>query len=387
MTKTYRRSFAALLVAALALSIVAALSPAQATGGAIIDNGTIQLGVHDEGHLNVFGGEPSSGEGTSYVGLRYMPTGAESTAPGCLCEGWGAADETSGVTGFANEDSDGGANNITPVSFAFTASTAVSVVRIEDTLEVTHDYHPSATANLYEVAVTIRNLSGSDIVPRYRRVMDWDVEPTAFEEFVTAQIGDADDLIYNNNDGFATANPLGSAESGFVDPVVTGNFVDNGPNDHGALFDFRFDPLAPGASKTFKTFYGAAGTESEANTALAAVGAEVYSFGQASTEDGPTLGTPNTFIFAFGGVGGTPLGCGEDGLDALHGGPGDGLVSGTVHESVEPLVASLDEDSGERVHRVNCIFVRRAENVVDDALGTSGNARTSPGINPRNLIR
>ncbi|MCL5776289.1 autotransporter outer membrane beta-barrel domain-containing protein [Limibaculum sp. FT325] len=37
------------------------------------------------------------------------------------------------------------------------------------------------------------------------------------------------------------------------------------------------------------------------------MGAEVYSLGQPDTEGGATEGTPNTFIFAFAGVGGTPI--------------------------------------------------------------------------------
>src|SRR5439155_8025961 len=81
---------------------------------AIIDNGVVQLGVHDVGNLNVSGGGPSSGTGTTFVGLRYLPTGAEATAPGCLCEGWGVADAISRVAGFANVAVDG-VNNITPV--------------------------------------------------------------------------------------------------------------------------------------------------------------------------------------------------------------------------------------------------------------------------------
>ena len=68
-----------------------------------------------------------------------------------------------------------------------------------------------------------------------------------------------------------------------------------------------YGTLAAGATKTFRTFYGAAGTETEALNAIQAVGAEVYSLGQPNTTDGPTLGTPNTFIFAFSGVGGPPI--------------------------------------------------------------------------------
>ena len=297
------------LVALLSSLTLAALcwTAASAQADAIIDNGTVQLGVHDLGHLNVPGGSPSSG-GTTAVGLRYIPTNAEATAPGCLCEGWGAADATSGVTGFANESS-GTSANLSVVSFTSDASSAVSVVDILDgsanpVLRVTQDYHPSAaTPNLYEVTVNIENVSSSPVDARYRRVMDWDVEPTAFNEFVTIQGGTSTALLFDSNDGFDTADPLaGPSDIGF-----TGNFTDAGPADHGALFDFGFGTVNPGESKSFRIFYGAGGDESSALAALGAVGAEVYSFGQPNTPDGPTLGTPNTFIFAFAGVGGTPI--------------------------------------------------------------------------------
>ncbi len=306
-----RRRPRGLRVVALLSSLTLAalcLPAASAQADAFIDNGTIQLGVHDFGDLNVPGGTPSSG-GVTTVGLRYIPTNAEATAPGCLCEGWGAADATSGVTGSANEDFGGASPNLSLVSFTSNASSAVSVVDILDgssnpVLRVTQDYHPSAaTPNLYEVTVTIQNVSSSPVDARYRRVMDWDVEPTAFDEFVTIQGGTSSALLFDSDDGFADADPLaGPSQIDF-----TGNATDNGPDDHGALFDFGFGTVNPGDSKSFKIYYGAAGDESGANAALGAVGAEVFSFGQPSTPDGPTLGTPNTFIFAFGGVGGAPI--------------------------------------------------------------------------------
>ncbi len=73
------------------------------------------------------------------MGFTIRPTNAEATAPGCLCEGWGAADASTGLTGYANV-SVRGVVNITPVSFVTTPTTAVSVVTIGGVLEVTHDY-------------------------------------------------------------------------------------------------------------------------------------------------------------------------------------------------------------------------------------------------------
>jgi hypothetical protein len=272
------------------------------SASAIIDNGTIQLGVNSLGHLNVPGTEPSS-QGVTEVGLRYLPTNAEGTAPGCLCEGWGAADAVTHVTGYASEAE--GVSNLALVGFTATDSTAVSTVEVGTSLRVTHDYHPStATSNLYEGEVTIENIGGDPVDARYRRAMDWDVEPTAFDEFVTINGGTSTALLFSSDDGFAVPDPLAGESS----ILFTGNATDSGPADHGSLFDFGFGQLDPGESVSFSIYYGAAGTELDAIAALGAAGAEVYSLGQPNTPDGPTLGTPNTFIFAFAGVGGTPVG-------------------------------------------------------------------------------
>lgn len=267
---------------------------------AIISNGTVQLGVWAEGHLNVPGGTPSSGDGETIVGLRYVPTNAEATADGCTCEGWGAADETSAVSGSAN-DADA-VVGITVEDFTHTATTAKSTVTIGGKMRVVHDYKPSANPNLYEVAVQITNISPNPIHLLYRRVMDWDIEPTPFDEFVTMVPGSAPELVYTSDGGFASADPLDPRE----DEGAVGAFVDDGPADHGALFDFDFGSVPPGFTKSFKTFYGAAGDETGALAALSAVGAQAYSLGQPNTQDGPTLGTPNTFMFGFGSISSVP---------------------------------------------------------------------------------
>ncbi|NEP76802.1 MAG: PEP-CTERM sorting domain-containing protein [Okeania sp. SIO3B3] len=134
--------------------------------------------------------------------------------------------------------------------------------------------------------------------------MDWDIEPTAFNEFVTIQGTNlATNVLFASDNGFASANPL----SGPSSILFTGDAVDSGPSDHGALFDFGFGSLGSGDSRSFNIFYGAASTEVEALAALAAVNAEVYSLGQASVLGGSSTGTPNTAIFAFSEVGGVPI--------------------------------------------------------------------------------
>lgn len=286
------------------------LAPAQA--GAILDNGTIQIGVNDEGHLNTpFAGDPL---GIGFMGLRYKPTGAASTEPGCQCEGWGVSNGT--ISGGANVSSDGGAFGLTLVSFTSTdgfTTNATSVVNVGDIFRVTHDYHPSASANLFEVSVTIENISADAQNVLYRRVMDWDIYPTPFDEFVT--IVNSSPIVYRTDtNGFNSSDPLSfssyaegpSASNGYA------NLIDVGPDDHGALFDFDFGILEAGESREFTTFYGAAADRAAALAALGAVGAEaVYSFGKCDPSGDPACtlpdGDPNTFIFAFKGVGGVVI--------------------------------------------------------------------------------
>jgi len=255
----------------------------------VIGNGTVQIGVNTLGHLIAPDGTGSA------VGVRYVPSGADALTPGCYCEGWGVGDASSGLTGWADEAA-GTSANLNVINYTATATTAVAVVQVGTDLQVTHDYHPSSTPNLYEITVTVRNIGTSTVGDlRYRRVMDWDVPPTEFNEFVTLHKGSSPTVSQVTDDGFASPDPL----SGATSILAVGDVVDSGPADHGALFDLTLGGLAPGASHTFTLYYGAAGTELDALGALGTVGADAYSLGQPSTPDGPTLGTPNTFIFGY----------------------------------------------------------------------------------------
>jgi hypothetical protein len=294
----------------------------------IIDNGTVQLGVHPEGNLNVPGGTPSMEYGTAYVGLRYIPTNGESTAPGCLCEGWGVAnaDEGTGIfSGYANVAVDGVNNLIRSPETGITntsgktqpeseGSAFKSVVTTSGRLKITHDYKPSASPNLYVSEVTIENIGEETVGDlRYRRVMDWDIAPKTFLEHVEIHVGNAANVIQATTDGFLSANPLSSSAPLVGSPPATlypgsPDHMSTSPSDQGSLFDFGFGALAPGKSRTFNIYYGAAETRDEAFGALSTVGAEVYSFGIPSNDDGtPALNGPHIFIFAFGSVGGEPV--------------------------------------------------------------------------------
>ncbi len=333
-TRTKWASLSAVIGAALGLAMVAAM-PGEARAAAIIvhSSGNVALGVNDMAELNVYHSEvvppyPSGGGSVARTGVRGLfvnvPYGYESTAPGCLCEGWGAGLASNNLPGSAGNKVFGGYrnrasgnDNVALVSFASTASTATSVVTIANAsgpaLRVTHNYHPSASPYLYQADVTITNISDFTLGDtsagsrqlRYRRVMDWDAEPTAFSEYVTIQGWPADNLLRSDNNGFNSGNPFSFSSYGQYNI----NFTDVGPSDHGALFDFGFPGLEAEESRRLTIFYGAAPTEALADLARAVVGAEVYSYAHCSSPAygcSTTAGTPITYIFGFKGVGGTP---------------------------------------------------------------------------------
>jgi hypothetical protein len=269
---------------------------------AIIDNGTVQLGINDYGNLIVSGNEPSSETGTTLVGLRFLAKNAEGLGSACLCEGWGIGDTFTGINGYANEN-EGGAFGLTLDSFSSTGTTAVSQVSLDNLLTVTHDFQPSAkTPYLYEIKITIENKSNLASNLRYRRVLDWDIDPTTFNEFITLQGTKRPNVLFASDDGFASANPFAGKSS----IIFTGDEIDVGAYDGGTLFDLNFGLLQPQASTTFAIFYGVAPNEIAALDALEKVNAKTYSFGQANVPNGADLGTPNTFIFALNTEGTPP---------------------------------------------------------------------------------
>ena len=253
-----------------------------------ISNGTVRLGINPQGQIDVLV------DGLEQLGLQYVPTRADALIPGCWCEGWGVADLTSSTAGWASVAGDNGgvSPDLTVTGFDVTADTADSTVEIGGRLRVRHVYRPSPRPELYQVDLTVENVGGSSADVVYRRAMDWDVPPTEFDEFVTIQ-GSHPQLLDSTDNGFNHVNPL----SPLLDLGARGTFKDVGPDDRGGVFDFALGTLAPGGTASLTMFYGAAANEADALAALDAVDADLYSLGQPNTPDGPTLGTPNTFMF------------------------------------------------------------------------------------------
>jgi hypothetical protein len=374
----------------LALTAAALLGLAAPAPAATISNGTVSLGVNPSGDLN----DPNTG-----VGVRYDPTGNDGTFPGCPCEGWGAgAGGPTQFEGRANEDLGGESPELQDVSFPTSATSAVSTVDVlrgsTPALRVRQDYHPSPTTpNLYEITITLSNLTGASLTDvRYERDMDWDIEPTPSDEFVTIDRGTTPpaNLIYSDDNGFGDTLPFsardGASGNGPRDAsTLNANYVDKGPADQGARFTFTFGTLAPAQSKQFFLYYGAAGTEADADAAVSAAALETYSYGQpdlltasdpssrcpgpATVCDGPDLGKPNTFIWGFRAVGGRPII-----PPTLTVAPPSG--SGTVGSGTS-ATATLRVSQGNSVPGAKLVFAVTGANPGGAARTTDGNGQAT----------
>jgi len=200
---------------------------------------------------------------------------------------------------------------------------------------ISHFHGPSLQADTFQAQVQITNTGAATLTDLvYRRAMDWDVPPSPFSEYVTHGgvvanlVANGGNVRYASNNGFATSNPL--VDANWIDEsTVNTDFVKAGPSDHGSVFDFAFGSLAAGQTRVFNIFYGTAPTEASAMSKISALGSNVYSLGQpagysegggegggetpTAPGDVPVFGdgtpiAPETFFFAFGGVGGVELG-------------------------------------------------------------------------------
>lgn len=308
----------------------------------ILFNNHVQIGVNPEGHLNAE--DPAHGD--RVVGLGYNRHDALS--PGCYCEGWGVGDAISGESGWSGAVVGTHHVKVARYETDSAAGTAVSVTRIPNAgLRVIQHFSPK-TRSLFVDKVRVVNASAAAVDARFRRTFDWDVYPTEFSEFVTIDSGDATGVLFTSDDGFARPDPL----RGPSDIDFTGNAEDNGPDDHGGLFDFDLGTIAPGDSATIKLYWGATPDEASAKSVLGTIGAEAYSLGQ--SEDDPTTGTPNTFIFAATGVGGTPL------CDAATATCEPIDTSGSPVAAAQAVAAAFDRYSGHKKPNPNERALKRA---------------------------
>lgn len=209
----------------------------------IIGNGTLTAGFDPPGNFIYDYNER---------GLMLNATGNDPLIPGSPWEGWGIRNLAGTVYGYAHNL---GTYNITVESYTSTPTSFTSVVNVGGVYRVRHRYDfsllPPGFANILPTQVTVTNLSSSTIPATiYRRVIDWDIPPTTFYEFV--QIGHGPFSPVSSFDGFESPDPTVPFDFLYGSGPGTA-----GPDDLGSSFDLTLPPLDPGESFTFYIFWGA----------------------------------------------------------------------------------------------------------------------------------
>ena len=266
----------------------------------------IALGVNDDGSLNTGTGITRNGSGGAVgVALKFADgLFYDGTSPGCGCEGWGVS-INGAISGWASvvPGTGGLLPSTAPTGVSGTTVTTTSQLAAAPGLSVTQAYTAATLAPgvLFKDTVTITNMTGLSVNNlNFVRVMDWDIPPTEFSEYVTIHgTGTASALVRSHDNGFSSPDPL-AASTPISAATLNVDFVDNGPNDHGAYFRFDFGTLADKESRIFEIFFGAANSEAGALAAIAAEGIGLYSLGQ--SRGGQATGSPATYIFGFRGV-------------------------------------------------------------------------------------
>ncbi|MHB8634058.1 MAG: hypothetical protein ACYDBQ_08860, partial [Thermoplasmatota archaeon] len=191
------------------------VGPQVGPAGVVLDSGATLLGVRNYGSLGVPGGPLSFGpcdasgansqtsKCTTTVGLRIRSTQMEGVADGCVCEGWGISFTVGGTVMEGDVQpisaTSQGVTNMQLASFTWGPQSpgaqaytwARSIVDVAGMVRVTHLFSVDPATNVdgqhpaFRVNVTLQNISGQTITHlNYRRVVDFDAEPTAQREVV-----------------------------------------------------------------------------------------------------------------------------------------------------------------------------------------------------------
>jgi hypothetical protein len=290
------------------------------TGGVTMDNGTMVLGLNTYGCLivpvNRWETQTVDNVTSWSIGLLYRPTMYDGVASAYPGEGWGVQDFDTGQ-GFGGANEAG--TTVTSYSNSLTWDTSSNVAHVHTVTQssggftVDHFWY-SPNDNIFACDVVIQNTTGAsqpNVV--YRRLVDWDIEPTAFNEFITLYWWfPGSPAVWAALTGFGLNNPVQRSDPfgrGLGGPYSYANspdpnqpdghnWLDSGPDDWGACHDLGLGQMAQGATARFSFFYSVTATRAE-NEKLRPPNS-VYSLATPSTAGNPALGTPNCSQFVYG---------------------------------------------------------------------------------------
>jgi hypothetical protein len=239
--------------------------------GVTLDNQYLTLGVHNTGALGYLDG--INRHDSYYVGFS---------------DGWGISDSSTAGSSFSSYQ-DTTDTNVEPGSFTFntartTAYTGTSVSPpglVVSDLVVSQRIHPSTDPNLYAIDVTVtrRDPWGFEVPPstshvHYRRSAQWDVTWSQYADQMMSVWAKAP----NGDDARVTTMTDRTTKYGppAMPQASTYGYATSGPSwTAGDTLDLDLGVILADESVSFTLYYGVALTKAAAETAVAAVEADV----------------------------------------------------------------------------------------------------------------
>jgi hypothetical protein len=270
--------------------------------------GTFKVGIDSLGNLF----DPALAAGFVRLADGYDPLGL-----GAPREAWGVS--AGGVSGFADPQTPvpfGVSNIVANGAPTFGAQTAAVSTFLNagagNLLRIDQGYSFAAD-NVLRISHTLTNVSGSPQAVSFRRLVDWDIEPTPFSEVVTAAGLTAPVVSASSNLGGTNESPDPLAPFTSSTGPAGGTF---GPNNLGAALTIDLGTLAPGQATAIDLFHGLSQlgqTEADLLAQLQALGAGFALTGASSDPLGSNAAAltlvpqpaavPEPSTFALAGVG------------------------------------------------------------------------------------
>jgi hypothetical protein len=271
------------------------------TYGTLVDDGAVELGVNCDGTLGTPMFDATTGGFSRVATMTDLRGTGEAVGSQYYSDAWGVTDRLTGTYDYRTPSWGVPAGE---TEYTADGRGARSVLDTVLGLRVVHAFQPvDGDPGVYACDVTLENTGATALHPVYRRSFAWEFNGRS--SYATLVPGDSDMIVGAGLAAWVFPAPLQG------DGDAIGEGVDLFDYWQGAYYDLDVGELAPGASETFTLYFGVAPSETDADSALAAAGAEAYAYGQTAPD-----GTPATFMVAVGGIGGTPAFCGNGTLDA-----------------------------------------------------------------------
>lgn len=223
--------------AVIAASFMAFTAPAFAQQITIADStNSYKAGIGPNGELY---------DSNTHVGF-VNPAGQDYILPGTPRDSWGIA--SSAGSAYADYQNFGTAGitgtSITP---GLNSATAISMLANGIQLTQTYNFFAPNILSIQEFITNTTNAAISNVI--FRRNVDFDVPPTAFNENIFGVLGSNSAVVGNSNNGFENPDPTNPFTS---QCGASCNLV----GDLGVGIDLGLGTINAGSSATFAYYYG-----------------------------------------------------------------------------------------------------------------------------------